>query len=290
MEALIAEAETSVAHRSRPLVQAVKYQMARPWFLTILAATGLCAVYLLGVLLNWGDVGERSLYANLGMLPVGLAATLLAWSTAQGQSDHRSKTAWRLLSLGFAGFFVGDFLYFYYQNIRGTTPFPSAADAAYLAYYPLMFAGLVCLSRRGRDRVRLGFLSVNLNVFIGAGGAMLVYFYLVPTLGSPRDDLLAYSLSAGYPVGDLFLLAGLAALLIRRGTDHIDGSLWLLGAGLIVGLGADVVFGYQGIQGALQAGGLSDAGYMVSWILFGWASYLEFARTNRESAVRGAAE
>ncbi len=87
----------------------------------------------------------------------------------------------------------------------------------------------------------------------------------------------------GYPAGDLLLLAGLVALLVRRGTDRIDASLWVLGAGLIVGLGADVVFGYEGIQGALQSGGLSDAGYMVSWILFGWASYLAFARTNRES-------
>lgn len=255
--------------------------MARPWFLTIFAATGLCATYLLGVLLNWGDAGERSLYSNLGMLPVGLAATFLAWSAAQGQSDRRSKTAWRLLSVGFGCFFVGDLLYFYYQNTLGTTPFPSLADAAYLAYYPLVFVGLVYLSRRGRDRVHLGFLSVNLSVFMAAGGALLAYIYLIPTLGSPRDDLLAYALSVGYPAGDLLLLAGLAAILVRRGTDRIDGSLWVLGAGLIVGLGADVVFGYEGIQGALQSGGLSDAGYMVSWILFGWASYLEFARTSQ---------
>ena len=150
-EVLIVEVETCQARRSRPLAQAVKHQMARPWFLTIVAATGLCATYLLGVLLHWEDAGERSLYSNLGMLPVGLAATILSWSASQGQSDRRSKRAWRLLSIGFGCFFIGDFLYFYYQNILGITPFPSPADAAYLAYYPLMFVGLVYLSRRGRD-------------------------------------------------------------------------------------------------------------------------------------------
>ena len=277
------ELGNSQVRKARPLARAAMHQMARPWFLTIFAATGLCTTYLLGVLLHWGDAGERSLYSNLGMLPVGLAATLLAWSAAQSQSDTRSKRAWRLLSIGFGCFFIGDFLYFYYQNILGTTPFPSLADAAYLAYYPLVFGGLLYLSRRGRNRVRLGSLSVNLSVFMAAGGALVAYLYLLPTLGSPRDDLLAYSLSVGYPAGDLLLLAGLGALLLRRGSDHIEASLWVLGAGLIVGLGADVVFGYEGIQGALQSGGLSDAGYMVSWILFAWASYLEFARTNRES-------
>jgi hypothetical protein len=71
--------ETSPSRGSQSFVEAIRNQIDRPWFLTILAATGLCAAYLVGVLMNWGDVAERSLYANLGMLPVGLAATLLAW-------------------------------------------------------------------------------------------------------------------------------------------------------------------------------------------------------------------
>ena len=52
--------------------------LARPWLLTILLASGLCAAYLVGVFLNWGDAADRSLYANLGMIPIGLAATILA--------------------------------------------------------------------------------------------------------------------------------------------------------------------------------------------------------------------
>lgn len=63
----------------------------------------------------------------------------------------------------------------------------------------------------------------------------------------------------------------------------MDDSIRVLGVGLIVGLGADVVYGYQTMQGLLQSGGLSDAGYMLSWILFAWASYLEFARADRET-------
>lgn len=274
--------EANPSHGSQAFVEAVRNQIDRPWFLTILAATGLCAAYLLAALFNWEHVAERSLYSNLGLLPVGLAATLIAWCAAQSQPDRRSRTAWRLLSTSFGCFFAGDLLYFFYQNVLGKTPFPSLADVGYLAYYPLMFAGLVCLPSLGRNRVRRGLLSVDLAVLLLAGGALVVYVYLVPALGSPRDDLLAYSLSAGYPMGDLLLLAGLATLLVRRGAHHLHGSLFVLGAGLLVGLGADVVYGYQTIHGALQAGGLSDAGYMLSWILFAWASYVEFAQANRQ--------
>jgi hypothetical protein len=272
--------ETSPSRGSQSFVEAIRNQIDRPWFLTILAATGLCAAYLVGVLMNWGDVAERSLYANLGMLPVGLAATLLAWCAARSRHDLRSETAWRLISVSFGCFFAGDFLFFIYQNLLGESPFPSLADVGYLAYYPLMFAGLVCLPGHRRNRARRGSLSTNVVALFLAGGALVVYVYLLPTLGSPRDDLLAYSLSAGYPLGDLLLLAGLAALIIRRGADHIHGSLVVLGSGLVLGLGADVVYGYETIHGALQAGGLSDAGFMLSWILFAWASYIEFARAD----------
>ncbi|HZK49735.1 MAG TPA: hypothetical protein VFD74_09085 [Thermoleophilia bacterium] len=282
--------ETSASHRSQALVKAAKRAIARPWYLTIIAATVLCAVYLLEVLINWGHVAERSLYSNLGILPVGLAATLVTWSAARRRLDPRARTAWELLSISFGCFFAGDFLYFYYQNVLGITPFPSLADAGYLVYYPLMFAGLICLPGRGSERARLGRLSVNLIVLIAAGAAMVTYVYLVPMLGSPRDDLLAYVLSAGYPMGDLLLLGGLAALLVRRGEHRIQGSLWVLGAGLMVGLGADVIFGYQTIHGALQAGGLCDAAYMLSWILFAWAGYAEFARVGRENLQRGVSE
>ncbi len=46
----------------------------------------------------------------------------------------------------------------------------------------------------------------------------------------------------------------------------------------MVGLAADLVYGYESLQGSLQAGGISDAAFMLSWVLFAWASYSEFAR------------
>jgi energy-converting hydrogenase Eha subunit A len=77
------------------------------------------------------------------------------------------------------------------------------------------------------------------------GGAVVIfYLFLLPTLQSSHDDLFAYSLSVGYPVGDLLLLAGITWALLRRASGN-PWSVWLLSAGLIVGLLADVTYGYQ---------------------------------------------
>ncbi len=273
----MALASSDKRHRSR-LVAVAAERLQRPWFATVLAASGLCLIYLLGVFANWGDVADRSLYANLGMLPAGLATTLLAWSASQTRSDRRSVWAWRLLALSFAGFFAGDALYFAYQNLLGKTPFPSLADAGYLVYYPLMFAGLLFLPTAVRDRRQRFRLLSACGIVVLAGGMLISYFFLVPLLDPSPDDLLAYVLSVGYPVGDLLLLAGIVYLFLGRGTRRAHSSLYLLGGGLVVGLAADLVYGYESLQGSLQAGGISDAAFMLSWVLFAWASYSEFAR------------
>ena len=261
--------------------RAAKAQLARPWMFTILAASGLCVAYLVGVIVNWGDAADRSFIANLGMLPVGLATTLLAWIASGIQTERRSRWAWRLLAMGFGSFFAGDSLFFVYQNLLGKTPFPSLADVGYLAYYPLMLGGLLAFPSAFRDRShQAAFWLDSLTVFLG-GGMVVTYFFLLPTLHAGEDSLLAYSLAVGYPVGDVLLLAGVIYLVLRSGGQRIHASHVLLSAGLLVGLAADVVYGYQSIQDMPQAGGVSDAGYMVSWVVFAWASYAEFARSGR---------
>lgn len=261
--------------RNRTTARAV---VAKPWLLTILLATGLCVAYLIGVFVNWGQAADRSLYANLGMIPIGLVATILAWGASKTQTDHRSLWAWRLLAVGLACFFAGDLLYFILQNVLGRSPFPSVADIGYLAYYPLALAGLLCFPSGIRDRLQRVTFYLDCFIVVLAGGILISYFFLIPTLHSARDDVLAYSLSVGYPVGDILLLAGIAYLLLRR-VPRQPLSIVLLGLGLLVGLAADVIYGYQNIQGTSQAGGISDAAFMLSWALFAWAGYSESVRT-----------
>ena len=257
----------------------------RPWLLTIILASGLCVAYLIGVFVNWGQAADRSLYANLGMIPIGLVATILAWSASRAQENDRSRWAWRLLAVGLACFFAGDLMFFILQNVLGRSPFPSVADIGYLAYYPLVLAGLLCFPSAFRDRVQRVTFYLDCLVVVLAGGILISYFFLIPTLHSARGDIFAYSLSVGYPVGDILLLAGIAYLLLRRVTRQ-PLSVLLLGMGLLVGLAADVVYGYQNVQGTSQAGGISDAAYMVSWALFAWAGYSEFARATGRAVAK----
>jgi hypothetical protein len=263
--------------RASSWYQPARALLERPWFLTILLATGLCVAYLIGVVVNWDEAADRSLYANLGMIPIGLAATLLAMSASRIQPNSRSQWAWRLLGAGMTCFWAGDVLFFIYRNVLGAVPFPSLADVGYIAYYPLVFAGVLFIRGRPVRRARRVAIYTGCYVVLGFAALAVFYLLLLTTLRSSREDLLAYSLSVGYPLGDMLLLAGIAWILLRI----VRGRRWsilLLCAGLAAGLVADVSYGYETIQGAFQSGGFSDAARMASWALFAWAGFLEVAR------------
>ena len=91
-------------------------------------------------------------------------------------------------------------------------PFPSPADACYLARYPLYLAGLALLIRAraaGRDR-----RSLLDTLTVTAGAATAAWLYLVlPDIRAAGLPGLGRAAAIGYSLGELLLLALLAASL-----------------------------------------------------------------------------
>src|SRR5712692_614539 len=88
-----------------------------------------------------GDqVSGRWLDAGLGVAP-GL------FCAARGLTQKRGRPPWLLLGLGSMAWGIGNiyFLHAYYH--AESVPFPSPADAGYLALYPFVYTGLLLLMR-----------------------------------------------------------------------------------------------------------------------------------------------
>jgi diguanylate cyclase (GGDEF)-like protein len=164
---------------------------------------------------------------------------------------------------------VGDTLFFIYTGESGAAPFPNPADFAYLAFYVLMLASLLCLAR---DRLRTHDRLVVLDAIVGAlGAASVIALFLTPVLNaaSAGTDAFTVVLYVAYPVMDVLLVA---VLLGFRASDR-SGTPWFL---LVAGLGlfatADVVYALQIPDGEYVVGTLLDAAWsvgvvlMVAWI------------------------
>ena len=176
---------------------------ARKW--SWLAALG-AGVLLIGVYFSMvpGSTEQSRIYEVIGLAAVAAAivAVLL--------HDPRGKAPWILIAAGQLAFVVGDFVWAMYAE-QGISPFPSFADAAYLAGYPLIAAGLALAVRRriaGGDRASL------LDAAILTTGAATVWWAVVlgPQAAAADPEPLSFAISAAYPIGDLMLL-GLALTL-----------------------------------------------------------------------------
>jgi len=224
------------------------------------------------------DPETRDFVSNLAFLVPGLLVAALAWRAAGGPGLSReSRRAWTWLAIAYLAFWLGDTLFFIYVAI-GDVPYPSLADVAYLAYYPLLLVGLASFPRVLSTRTqRLRFVLDATTVALG--GAMVVWYFVLGPIAETADSNIGELLfSMAYPVGDLVLLLGVAITVIRVPRDISRNALWLLVAGILLSFAADLAYSVQNLDETYESGRLVDAMYIVAWALLGVSAHLAYAR------------
>ncbi len=239
------------------------------WGAAAVGGTLYAAVFVAWVGFHWGPPEYRALGSNLAMLPIGLLMSLAAFRAASApQQTVPVRRAWLLIALGFLATFLGDSLWAYFESGLGVEPFPSLADAGYLLFYPLVFAGLLALPGKP---VRSGerwaaWLEV---VILGVVAALVVVIGLVlPSWRANETGLLAQVIASAYPIGSLMLVIGLALGLYRRPDPDTRDALVILVAGTVLFVLADFAFTYTSLQQTYQSGNWVDAGYVAAQGLF----------------------
>lgn len=240
------------------------------------------ATFLLWMVTGWGGETHRTAISDLAFLPSGLAAALMAWRASARAGSIRNRRAWVLLTAAFASWWVGDVVWTYYELVLGEAPFPSIADAAYLLFYVLILTGLLSFPVAPKSRIeRSKFWLDAITVLLGAW-MVVWYFVLGPTAIEQDSPVLLTVLSAAYPIGDLVLIFGVAAILLRTVEDGRRGTLGLLAAGAVSFLIADVAFGYLSLQEAYSGGDWPDAFWMIAQLLFVASAQYQTWQVSRE--------
>jgi len=226
-------------------------------------------LFISWVLFGASRLPHRTAIGDLAFLPMGLTAAALAWKLGSHPSlAQRERTAWRIVGVALLSYAAGDALWAYYEIVRGIDPFPSAADIGYLLFYPILMLGLLTFpfapqTKRSQIRFWLDAATVLL------GAVMVIwYFMLGPIALSQVTDTVTTVLTSAYPVGDLVLVFGVAAMLLRQPERSGRRALEIFAAGTASFLIADIAFGYRDLQGIYEAGDWPDAFWMLAWCLF----------------------
>ena len=154
-------------------------------------------------------------------------------------------------------------------------PFPSGADALFLAFYPMVFrASLVKAIRQDVERLPA---TLWLDGLVGglAVGAVISAVAIRPILEAGSGSWAAVATTTAYPLLDLVLLLLVTVVLsLHRWRPPV--GLWLLTGGLLLFVVADVEYLFATAQGTYESGGLTDGVWILAVVLMalapGWGS------------------
>jgi signal transduction histidine kinase len=248
---------------------------------------GLLVFYLSWQLLHWIP-GEREDVGDLLILPIDAAAAVAAWWASRrcgGAPGLRS--FWRLMALALSAETLGDVIQAVYDVGLRHSPFPSLADPFYLAFYPLLLLALVLVPVAAATPTKLQKTMLDGATIVIGGSAVVWYFVLGPTAVDGGQSTLAMAVSMAFPVGDLFLLAGLAALLLRQSPEALRLPLRLITAAVLLGIIADIFYGSGQLHGSYHPGDWIDTLYALEFATFALAglSQRPVAAGNPSAAV-----
>jgi diguanylate cyclase (GGDEF)-like protein len=243
----------------------------------------LAVVYLIWQRLGWGGPNRRTIISDGFFLPLGWVGAVLSFRAARSDRiDARTRHAWVVIGAALAFYGLGDGLWFYFENFTANPPFPSLADAGYLIFYPLLLVGLLMFPVGARQRSdRLKFW-LDIGTVLLSAWMVLWFFVIAPTARAGADSTLAMIISQAYPVGDLVLIFGIAAIILRKPTESSRRALAILAVGLGLFVIADIGFGYASLHTEFKGGDWPDTIWMIAQNLMIFAAYYQHRRVVRK--------
>lgn len=240
--------------------------------------TVLAAALLAFVLHTATPIGGEALFGTWIYCAVMLGAS--ASCLARAVLVRRERAAWTLIGAGLLIWTGGEIYYEAAIAASGSVPIPSPADAGYLLFYPLTYAGLIVLLRE-----RIGSFPFTRWLDGLIAGLAVAALVAALTLGPIADagnggSGLGTATNLAYPIADLTLLTLVASAAAFTGWR--PGATWsLLGAGLLVLAVSDVTYLLQSAQGRYVEGGLLDAAWPLGALLLAGAAWVAPAPRRR---------
>ena len=186
-----------------------------------------------------------------------------------GVRVHRPspRAPWLVMALAQTFWVAADATYFVLVDIGHQDAFPSAADALYLAGYPLLLLGIALLIR---SRPRRGGRSDLVDGSIVTVGLTMGFWALLaqPSLDDSYSSTLAAVVSVAYPMFDILLIGGLFMLMINDTTRAKALGLLLAACGMLI---ASDTLSIVSDAGAAVSPTLLDMLWVGSYVVWGAA-------------------
>jgi two-component system cell cycle response regulator len=209
-------------------------------------------------------------FGKLAYWTVVVGASLL--TIARGRSIRgREGLAWGLIGSGSLLWAAADVYWTLVLSKHDVIPVPSISDAGYIAFYPLVFAGL-CLLLSAQVEGTPRTLWVDGLTAALAAGALSAAIVLQTVLDTVGGNALGVATNLAYPFGDLILLAVVIASFALRGW-RADRTWLLLGLGIVAFWAADSYYLVTVAKETYRYPSVMDGGWTSCLILLSAAAW-----------------
>ncbi|HWM63325.1 MAG TPA: GGDEF domain-containing protein [Solirubrobacterales bacterium] len=225
------------------------------------------AILLLGgtvlvALHDWLGVGAGLEFAIGEVLYAAVVVGAGIACLVRASSYARERGAWLLIGLAILAWGAAEVYWVAFIADNPSAPYPSPADVAYLAFYPLAYAGLTLLVRARAHEMnwRLWMDGAIAALGTAALGAAFVFDFAADKATGTTLEVLT---TLAYPLGDIAMVAMVVGVVALTGWR--PGRTWsLLLAGLAALVVADIAYTLQINEAAVPGGDWIDPIYLIA--------------------------
>jgi hypothetical protein len=206
-----------------------------------------------------------SLYVPVTMALVILSIILSKRFGIKG--DHGK--AWFLFTIFALLWFIAERVALYYNLKLGEEPFPSEADAFWLAGYPFLFAFMILYLKPVKNSITKKMIFVAIAISI----ASLAPILYITQYQNADVDLSEFAIAVAYPIGDSIILvpAIIGVMLFFRGKVNFLWSLMCIA--IIAEIIADTGFLLVTMDDSYYQGHPVDIFFIWYYIIFSFGVY-----------------
>lgn len=243
------------------------------------------AIIVLGaVLLALMDNSYVSIVVNIAYVTLNLFVILLLFYVVKKASkfNKRAYIGWFLIALSQLVTLFGNIIWIIFSVYLNQYPTFSIADIFYMAYYPLLIAGILYLSFEQINENRKYQILLDTGILIISIALALWTILITPILGIHNANTLDIAISLSYVFLEIFLLFILFYLIFNWIGNIKKNPFILLALSVTILIITNIIYTYQAIYGSYVPGGFSDMGWLISYFLTALAgiSYIEVENKN----------
>lgn len=241
----------------------LKTRDTRSLTFVLIALVGITLIYQLRPFLDDAQFAWISV-PSYSIIPGALTVIAVVLSIKLKRINHYQAKAFFLFAIGVGCWFVAEQLWAAYDHVWEGEPFPSEADAFYIAAYPFLFAFLLLSLKPARK-------SISKNVLLFA--IALSAAFLIPSLSITFSDMegelpFDTAVALAYPIASSVLLVPAIIGIMFLFKLETNYSWMLMLFGFIAYIVADTFFLFVIVDGSYYDGHPTDLVYLYSFILF----------------------